>query len=72
MQVTILLRKGIIIYARDVKTKLLYLSDGIFDSSRLDESFVEAPARNDRVFKTFSFILLDVLRSLSFHTETQS
>lgn len=49
-----------------------YLSDGIFKVRRLDETFVEASARDDRVFEALSLVLLDILRSLSLHAETQS
>lgn len=50
---------------------LLYLVYGIFNGSRLDEAFVQTSARYDRVFETFSLVLLDVLRCLALHTETQ-
>lgn len=50
---------------------ILYLVYGIFNGSRLDEAFVQTSARYDRVFETFSLVLLDVLRCLALHTETQ-
>lgn len=48
-----------------------YLADSVFKVGRLDESFVEASARDDCVFEALSLILLDVLRSFPLHAVTE-